>query len=367
MAEGEHILIPAPSGPFAVGHNTMKLVDDARVDPYDPAEGKRSVMISLFYPVERSACKETSLIPYMPAKTTAFMNAGMTQYGLPKIYDSIRLQVCGGTPADAVKDVGKFPLVIISPGLTFPRLQYNGVAQVLASSGYAVITMDYAFETMIVEYPDGTNTIGKPLTHWDPQNRERHEALLATRVEDAIFVLNQLGNQDVVKSLALGATSPFSTQKAVIVGHSFGGATAISALMKDSRFVGAINMDGSQYGPLADTNQPVLLFGRGDPSPRNRSNNPTWEPLWQHLKGWRKEINLKESEHLAFCDTPLLAKLSGIGTNGVIQKMAGTLDGQRAFEIVTAYIKAFVDFALQGKESALLEGPTEEYPEIVFG
>ncbi|KAF1958653.1 alpha/beta-hydrolase, partial [Byssothecium circinans] len=328
------------------------LTDEARVDPYDPAQGKRNIMISLFYPIKRSACMQTSQVPYMPPKTTAFLDAGLAQYRIPRIFGSIKLQICTEVVEEASKDVGKFPVVLLSPGLTFTRHQYNAMAQKLASTGYAVVTIDHAFETIIVEYPDGTHTTGKPPTHWDPQDKEKHEALLSTRAEDARFVLTQLGDLNVVKKLVPGATFPFSIDKAAIFGHSFGGTTAISTLMRDSRFVGAINIDGSQYGPLYDTTHPVLLFGRGEPSPRNRSNNPTWQPLWAHLKGWKKEVNLKNCEHTTFCDTPLLTKLSGMQSMPVMEKMLGTIDGERAFEVVMGIVIAFMDKALKGVESS---------------
>lgn len=367
MATNGQLLIPEPDGPFAVGYSTIKLIDETRVDPYDAAQGKRNVMISLFYPIERSACKQISSEPYMPPMTTAFMDAGLAQFGIPKMFGTIRLQVCTEASPEALKDVTQAPLVLFSPGLTFSRHQYNAVAQKLASVGYAVVSMDYAFETIIVEHRDGTHTAGKPLTHWDPEKREQHEELLATRVEDARFVLTQLGKLDVVKTLMPEATSAFNTEKAAIFGHSFGGTTAISALMKDSRFVGAINIDGSQYGPLSDTTQPVLLFGRGEPNPRNRRIKPDWQLLWEHLKGWRQEISLNESEHITFADTALLVGLRGQEKSAVVKKMVGTLEGKRAFEVVTMYVQAFMDKVLKGEESELLKGQSEKFPEIVFG
>jgi len=362
------IIIPAPTGPFAVGYSTLKLRDEARTDPYDGAQGKRHVTISLFYPVERSACQQTALVAYMPPMTTAVMDAGLAQYGLPETFKSIRMQVCSEASPGAYADVHKFPLVLFTPGLTFPRHQYNAMAMDLAGAGFAVATMDHDHETVIVEHPSGTFTEGRALTYWDPQNRERHEALLATRVQDVQFVLTQLGELSVVQRLVPLASGPFNTEKAAVFGHSFGGATAVSAVMQDGRFVGALNMDGSQYGPLSDTHAAVLLLGRGEPNPRNRSNNPTWEPVWQHLKGWRKEVNLKESEHTTFCDTPLLVKLSGMPMNRVLRKMVGTLEGERAFEVVMQVVKGFMGLVLKGEEGgSMLVGVDGKVPELEFG
>ncbi|KAF2691408.1 hypothetical protein K458DRAFT_286246 [Lentithecium fluviatile CBS 122367] len=367
MTTDRDLLIPVPKGRYAVGCNITKFIDEARTDPYDPNHEKRTVMVSLFYPIERSRSDGPSPVPCVPPKTAATLDAGLAQFGLPKIFGTIKLQISTATSLDATKDTGKFPLVLLSPGLTFSRHQYNALAQSIASEGYTVATMDHTHDTVIVEYPDSTHVQGKPPTHWDPQNKDRHEELLATRVEDARFVLTQLGNLDVVKTLVPGATRAFDTGRAAILGHSFGGTTAISTLMKDSRFVGAINMDGSQYGPLTNTEKPVLLFGRGEPSPRNRSNNPTWQLLWGHLKGKRWEVNLKDSEHLTFCDSPLLMNLSGMEKTVVTTKMVGTLDGARAFEVVTAYVKAFLGYVLSEEESPLLKAASDDFPEVILG
>lgn len=367
MAATNQLLIPAPNGRYAVGYTTSKLIDEARADPYDLDHGKRAVMISAFYPIDRSICKDTITLPYMPLKTAQTLDAGLVYFGLPKMFTTIKMQVAAAAPDDAAKAFGTFPLVLFSPGLTSSRHQYNALAQRIASDGFTVVSMDSAHETTSIEYPDGTHLLGKPLAHWDPQNTERHEELLATRVADARFVLSQLGRLDVVKTFVPGAEQAFDVGKAAIVGHSFGGATAVSALMQDGRFVGALNMDGSQYGPLADTEMPVLLFGRGEPSPRNRANNATWQPLWEHLKGRRWEVNLGESEHLTFCDTPLLVKLSGVEKSGVIVKMVGGLDGERALEIVAAYVVAFLGVVLRGEDGGLLEGRGGRFPEVVHG
>jgi dienelactone hydrolase len=338
-----------------VGYSATKLIDEARTDPFDPKNDKRVVMISLFYPIDPLAIDELRTLAYMPPKTTTRVDAGLAHFGIPEIYERINLHIATATP-EATRNIVKFPLVLFSPALARSRHEYNAMAQNIAGEGYAVVTMDHAYDALIVEYPDGSHVSGKPPSFFDPRNSERRSSLLATRVEDARFVLTQLGDREVVEALVPGAADVFDVSKAAIFGHSFGGSTAVSTLMKDSRFVGGINMDGSQYhdGPLVDVHLPVLLFGRGPPSPRYRINNPTWPPLWAHLKGSKWELVLSDSECLTFCDMPLLVKLAGVEKTDVIIKLLGYLDGKRAFEVVTAYIKAFLGFALRGEKSALL-------------
>lgn len=370
------ILFPVPKGKYAVGHNTAKLIDESRIDPYDPNHGKRNVMISLFYPIEHEACEQISPINYMPPTTAAlFGQMAAEEYGVPNgTIETIRLQVCSKPSPRSIKEVGKYPLVLFSPGLTGIRLIYNFMAEKLASAGYAVATMDHTFEGAIVEYPDGTFTLGHNLSYWESPgqsgpipNITKLNALLETRKEDSQFVLSQLGLRDVVNRLVPGASCAFNSAKAAFFGHSFGGATAISALMKDKRFAGAIDMDGTQYGNLTDTDKPAILFGRADPNSHNSTNDDSWPPTLDHLKGWKRELGLKDSGHLDFGDLPYLFKLGGIPVPDALKSQLGSLDGERAVDIITTYVQAFMDQVLKGKTSELFDGPSDAYPEIVFG
>jgi hypothetical protein len=42
------------------------------------------------------------------------------------------------------------------------------------------------------------------------------------------------------------------------------------------------------------------------------------------------------------------------------------MTGRRGHEIIAAYTLAFFDRYLEGRKSALLDGPSPEYPEVTF-
>ncbi|KAJ4358572.1 uncharacterized protein N0V89_003156 [Didymosphaeria variabile] len=356
MADSEvaPILIPAPNGPYAVGYGT------AKVPGY-----QRPIMISLFYPIERTAATPPTAVPYMPPLTSSILDLGLSREGLPEVFNRMRLQ--SSEYAGAISDdLREFPLVLLSPGLTLSRHQYNAMAQSVASEGYAVVTMDHAKEAMVVEWPDGTHTRGNISLNVATDNVVKHARLLETRVRDARFVLTQLAFLGVVKQLIPHfphARSPFDRQRAAIIGHSFGGATAVCTMMQDRRFMGAMNMDGSQYGISRPVERLVVLFGRGEPDPRNRRNNSTWARLLRYARRLR-EISLAESAHHTFSDLPLIFKLGGIANEEMARELAGTLDGERSLKIVTAYIKDFADKVLKGENGQLYTGSSILYPEI---
>ena len=365
------INVPVPSGAYTVALTSAKLTDEDRTDPYDPDGGKRDVMVSLFYPIERDDCITACTLPYMPSSTADLLSAeASNQYGLPNgTLQNIYMHYCCEVTADSTQDLNQWPLVLFSPGLAATRHMYNVLAQTLASAGYAVLTMDHTFDAQVVEFPDGTYKIGKDVAYWtDPDHPERLPDLLDVRVADARFILSELGRSDTVSNLLCGPNikSVFNTSNAGFYGHSFGGATAIYTLTVDTHIRAAANMDGNQYGNLTDSERPALFFGRGDPWSHNRTNDPSWVDAWDRFTGWRRELGLQESQHLAFSDFPFLLKLGNLTVTDDVKSRIGTLDGQRSYDIITTYIQAFFDYAINGHEEDILDGSTDEFPEVVI-
>jgi pimeloyl-ACP methyl ester carboxylesterase len=360
------LLIPGPTGDYAVAVNIAKLVDESRTDPYDPNHGKRNVMISLYYPVIRSECEQMCAIKYMPPRTAAYTDRFLSYYGVytNNTFEQFELEMCCKPSAAAVSAATAFPLVLFQGGLGGTRLMYGAMTQNLAGAGYAVASIDSTYDSLIVEYPDGTYTPGYNFTtYWN--DTALYGALQDVHVQDAQFVLTQLGKTSIVSSLIPGASCAFDTSQVGFYGHSFGGATAIAALQTDPRIVGAMNLDGSQWRPALNTSKPALLFGSTEPAPHNRTTDASWRDTWDHLTGWKRELGLRNAVHTTFGDSALLVKLLGWPKNQTAG-FVGTLDGRRVFEIQTTYITAFMDFVLCGRESGLLDGASEEYPEVLF-
>lgn len=369
------ILVPPPNGSYVIGLTTTTLADATRIDPYDPDHGARNITISLFYPLHRNMCIQTCVIPYMPPATAAYYSAVVSTFGVSrnKTFESFEIQVCCETSTQALEAITNHPLVLFSAGLGGSRLIYSILAQELASAGYAVATLDSTHDSILVEYPDGTFVPGKDISYWcleDPPGFCKPTAnvppLLETNVQDAQFVLDTLGNHSSEAFPIPGIKSRFNVSRVVYAGHSFGGATAIRASMLDDRIVGAVNLDGAQFGNITDSRTPALLVGRSDPSPHNRTDDTTWQVTWEHLRGWRREIGVRGTQHTTFGDMALLAKLDGWPITDKLQTLIGTLDGQRSFDVVLVYLKAFFEFALQGKTSELFSEPSSLYPEIVL-
>jgi hypothetical protein len=126
-----------------------------------------------------------------------------------------------------------------------------------------------------------------------------------------------------------------------------------------------VDLDGSLFGPVVNNGLPKDSFFLLWESPgHNRSTDETLAETWQHSKGWKRGLVLEGVEHNAFSDLPLVAEL--IGLQGQVVDVLGTINGTRVLEILPRYLSAFFDLAIRGREAGLLEGPSKEFPEVVF-
>ncbi|KAL1607838.1 hypothetical protein SLS60_002776 [Paraconiothyrium brasiliense] len=359
----EHVL-PSPSGSYAVLYNTFNVTDESRVDPLDPKNGTRKLMLSSFYPVQRSTCEQTCTVPYVSQNVEPFIDQIGGGIGIPSgALDQIALQVCCKTSGEENRNASSVPLVFLLHGFAGTRLLHNALAEELASAGFAVVTMDHTFESIAVEFPDDSVVPGLNDPSWDPTIPGRLEPLQDIRVDDVRFVLSQLRSREVATRVVPGALCGFNTEHVAVLGHSFGGSTSIKLLMTDPRFVGGLNLDGMQFGNITDVQQPAVLFASMG---HNSTNDPTWAETLQHLKGWKAEIGLNNITHFGFTD---VSYLNGTGALPLPKEVAdgliGTLNGKRSFEIMVTYVTEFLDFVLKGRNTTLFDGPGQKFPEVV--
>lgn len=152
------LLVAGPSGPFAVGFNTLVLTDSSRQDPFAPTPQKRRVPISAYLPVDvsKTPCPKRTL-PYMTPAVAAHYDQGAAQLGLPNgTFAGFAMEYCNLPKLCAKKKRGSFPLVLYDTGVGPARSLYGARARDLASQGYIVVTVDHPYDADIVEFPDGS-------------------------------------------------------------------------------------------------------------------------------------------------------------------------------------------------------------------
>ena len=350
------VVIPSPPGQYDVFYNTAKMTEKTRVDPFDPKNGSRAVMTSIFAPTH---CKvDLKKINYLPPATAEYYSDLYSAMGLPNgTIQSIAFQACPEPPKG--RDL-QFPVVVFSPALGTTRLFYNAIAQAVASAGYIVVSIDHPYDAEFLEFPDGSIVTAGNIT----------DALVPldvnTRARDVSFVLDQLSTKAGVAPLLPGTGSAgLRTRRVAMFGHSVGGAAAAEAMRLDCRVVAGANLDGSMFGPVVQqgVRGPFLLFGHEN---KTQATDPSWAEFWLNLRRWKLELELAQAQHYAFSDLSYLMKLLGVPvqTVPVMQKMVGNLDGAKAFEIVHRTVTAFLGFGLRQASSTSLEEVISQYPEV---
>jgi len=368
IQRGQSITLPAPTGPYRVGRAMVDWTDHSRTDPYAPRPGTaRELAVWLWYP----AASGRGGAPYAPGAW------GQLHFGAPESvgessFDAIRTHSTDNAPVAA----GQFPVVVLEPGLGFSAPTYTTLAENVASHGFVVagVTPTYTANlTVLRGQPVHASAAGNPSTldtdnlH-DPAATAFAEGLLQVSAADAHFAVAQVDGLDRA-GLFAGHVDPGRT---AYVGHSFGGATALEACRTDPRCAGAVDLDGTQYGPVVHKglDRPMMLIASdnscvtGTCRPAN-SNDTAGQAIAKSLLAastgpvWCYQIN--GAQHYNFTDYgayylawPLRQLLA-----------LGSIDGDTALNITDAYVAAFLDQTVHGRPQPLLTEQTRPYPEIV--
>jgi Platelet-activating factor acetylhydrolase, isoform II len=351
-AESQRLALPQPTGPHAVGRDTLHLVDSTRPDPWQPEAGARELMVSMYYPARARPGRTT---PYL---TTTEARLLLESYGLA---DVVPAELVSGTRTTAHAKArpvpGRYPLVVLSPGFGVHRYTLTNLSEELASRGYVVAAVDHAYESVGTTFPGG-----RLLTCLACEAAEGSEglALVAnTRGQDVAFLIDRLtGHRPAWRHARL-----IDPTRIGMAGHSIGGSAAAAAMAADPRVLAGINMDGSLDGgfhaPLPDSGldgRPFMLLGSEE---AHRTGN-TWQLVWPDLDGWKRWLVVTGTAHIDFSDLSLLAEQAGLSDPD------SPLSGLRTVEIMRDYVSAFFDLHLRGTPQPLLDGPTPENPEVVF-
>lgn len=347
---------------YEVGITSIPLIDDGRHDPFAGDNNTaRSVMVTGFYPVV--GCRKNHTEPYMPPATAAFQDAKFATFGLPNgTFESLVLGTCEST-LKSTCSISALPVVLFSGALGTSRHFYNSMLQSVAASGYYVISIDHPYDADIVEFPDG-----KVITAADISSDADVELAVSTRAQDITFVRRQLAKAGVTNKLLPGYKYKRTGGGVAVFGHSLGGAAAATSLMQDNSFRGALNIDGTMFGPVLDRglDRPFMLIGHEN---KTRGNDPSWEAIWPSLEDWRREYEVLQTAHYSFSDLPLMLSVLRLPEEirqqpDLVQRL-GSLEGHRAMEITVSYITAFLDFLLKTGDEGILDGGSDEFPEVV--
>ncbi|KAI1410242.1 hypothetical protein F5Y13DRAFT_202369 [Hypoxylon sp. FL1857] len=357
------ISIPPPTGPYQVGVRKYTIEHLNDHDPVAPNNLSTAFLATVFYPTPQ---QPQGLKPYLNPETAALFEQSWNYSTgtLSSLTSTVQqnapfLEYKGGLPVEGEGKGSPYPTILFGPGGGGPPVEGNTILlSELASYGYVVIGLDHPFEQPYIQYPNGTGVNGVVI---DYSSSELITAIYEMRLEDNSVFLDQ-HFIELVRKFDL----PFNTTHLGAFGYSLGGAAAFGSLQRNGLLVSGLNLDGTLFGDpasnssIADERKPTFLVGSeghesGDGSDRSWATFPLWQT------GYQREISINGTTHHDFCDDTFWKTLeSGADPN------AGSINGLEQVRVLNAYVKAFFDLTLLGKDSSILNGASPEFPEVSF-
>ncbi|MCL6602295.1 MAG: dienelactone hydrolase [Paenibacillus sp.] len=383
--------LPELTGEFKVGTQTFHFVDTNREEIFDKArEGKRELMVQVWYPTQAGSGKRASFIP-----DTRILRYMAANYGLPEFTFQHLKYVSNHAYSEAEISSAQtsYPLIIANPGNGSSRFLHTSQAENLASHGYIVAVIDHTYNTLATEFPDGritTSTTDELFSsdHDYQTGSGIRDKLGKVLTDDVSFTLDQF---ELIQSgqIPNRLKGRMDLGHVGVFGHSIGGATAYDASY-DPRIAVGIDLDGGLYR-LRDREslrKPVLFINSESYSEKlkrvmdNRVYTDTelnrmgstreWEDQVTEdkkleLERMREAVNeggqvlyIENTEHLNFADVQFISpifKMLGI---------TGKTAPERANSVINAYMLDFFDLYLKNQGGTLMKGPDSRYPEVKF-
>jgi len=366
-----------PTGPYAVGTTVYHWVDEQRRESYseNPAD-RRELMVQMWYPAAEGGGEEKS--PYLQnaSKMTAALSSQMADLPAFTLSHLGLVQTHALLEAKLSDSEKRYPVLIFSHGMIGYRNQNMFQMEELASYGYIVIGIDYAYEAAASVYPDGRvalSKISRTLT-----SNAQYEEHIPLWTDDATFVLNQV--EALNRNDSAGRfTGRIDLERIGMLGHSFGGAVTVQMMKKDDRVKAALSMDGGFYGsPFSEKGLGKPFFMMYSEETYNKvmiayddvakqlggiSREAFEAPRKEYIQnsgralaGGGLSLLIPGSKHGSYTDLTLFSPLLGLGS----------ADPRRDHRIVNEFSVAFFDRYLKGKDNSALQALAAKYPEVNF-
>jgi predicted dienelactone hydrolase len=370
-------ILPAPTGPFAVGRTTFVWAD-AEADPLGPPGAKRELLAWIWYPAAPGQLPEPAN-DYLPAAWRAAMenqSGVLLSQFLTRDLSRVQPHSFGDVPVSPQQPA--YPVVLMRAGGAALTTDYTTLAEDLASHGYVVAGFDAPYRSWVVVLPDGRIIPRASHNNLDnvdgPEADKRAETLARAWTVDASFVLDQL--------LRLNTSDPsgrfqgrLDLQRVGMFGHSLGGATALLFCHDDSRCKAGIDVDGAPLGRVIakGVTQPFMfLLSDHSREPVTSESPESIRNAMANIRAIcnrspsdrRMIVGIRGANHYLFSDNAGMLKsplaMRVLRMLGIVQ-----LDGRRQIAVTAHAICTFFDVYLKGAPASALKSRLE-CPEIEF-
>lgn len=367
MALALPTVLPVPqfvdvTGPYAVGTDSIYLVDEGRAEIYTDAAGDdRELMAQIWYPAAQTEKSEPA--PYLEALDVVGPVLA-EQFNLPSfLLDHINLARTGiykNVPILAQE--APYPVIVFSHGLTGMRGQNSNMVRELVSNGFVVAAVDHTYANAITVFPDGR------IITYDPQrifasgeaNPVEGEQLVQVWAEDIAFLLDELAVWNSEEGNMFNGR--LDLDNIGVFGHSTGGGATLRFCAQDKRCRAGAALD-SWVLPVgeevlsAPPRQPFLFIN--SPEWLGPLNQKRGQEIAHVLPNDSYELTIAGTEHFDFSDFPLLSPLTQqLG-------LSGAIDSAYSLTMQNEYLLAFFNRYLKHVAEPLLERPSP-YPELTI-
>ncbi len=375
---------PPPTGPYAIGTLTYHWMDAARPEVFsaDPND-RRELMVQIWYPAKGDPSSPHA--PYVQ-DADAFAPAAARLLHLPEFtFAHFRYITTNAIASAPVADnEPSYPVLLFLEGLTGYRQMNTFQVEELVSHGYIVAAIDQPYAAATVVFPDARQVEGWDKAHLSPlieqsirpvesaptlNGRAFESGIVPYFAQDATFTLDQLAALNRADPNGL-LTGRLDLQRAGAFGISLGAIIGSQVCRQEHRLRACLLMDAPMTADAvqAGLKQPSMWITRdaetmqleGWSKADIEEHQTTMRAAYEGLPGEGYFVRVPGMFHLNLTDIPYWSPLMPwLGATGPI-------DAQRAHNIVNAYSLAFFDWHLKGLPAILLDGPAEQYPEVLF-
>ena len=384
---------PRPAGPYAIGTLTYRWTDPSRREIFsaDPGE-RRRLVAQVWYP---AASPEGPRAPYVDDAdaVSAGLSHTLAGTGLLHVpgffFAHFGLVATNAVTAARVARGGPFPVLIYLTGLGGFRQASTFQIQELVSRGYVVVGVDQPYTAAAVTVPGRTFSgmtkqevqplIDQSLTPTDPaptlHGRPLPGGILPYLARDVGFVLDQLtvlDGDDPDEVL----TGQLDMRHVGAFGVSLGAMATAEACRTDARLAACLMMDAAMPADVTASGltQPAMWLTRPTADMRlERARSGGWSDrdiaqtqqtmrttFAEQPPGRGYLVSIPGMFHVNFTDaaywSPLTSQLG----------LTGPIDSRHGYDIVNAYTAAFFDTALRSRPVPLLDGPSPDYPDVIY-
>jgi predicted dienelactone hydrolase len=354
--------LPDVSGPYAIGTQTVHLVDESRDEIYtDDADDRREIMLQVWYPAEPDARGD----PAVYLQELDVMGPTLAKrLDLPSfLLDHVNLADLDAQIAVPVlADGAPYPLLVFSHGLRGMRAQNTALVRELVSHGFVVATIDHTFGNVLTVFPDRRVAFYSPdVLSGAGEPPHTSNTLVGVWADDIGTVLDQLALWNETQGNEFFARLDLS--KVGVFGHSTGGGATVEFCGRDDRCRAGVGLDAwlvpvSDQIVAAGLAQPFLFLQADqwqfDDAVQNEARA---RALLEGLSETGYLAAIEGAAHYDFSDMPLFSPLTPqLG-------LSSDMDSYYVVDMVTSMTAAFFRQELKEEGDNLVLGALT-YPEM---